>query len=321
MTVSFGSAELPKTLTGTLRKAIRIQWITIGFLVVATTLVYLVLGNSQAMKAAWAEDLLSLAPPIAFLLAVRISRKRPTAERPYGFHRSIGVAHLVSGTALLAVGSFLVFDSGSVLLKAEHPPIGSVELFGQVFWLGWLMIGAMIVTGIPPVFLGRAKMKLAEQLHDKVLFADAKMNKADWMTAAGSILGVTGIGLGLWWADAAAALFISGNILWDGLTNMRAAIKDLMDARATTFDGAEPHPLVEKANECLRDLDWVEDAGSRIRDEGHVFHVEAFLVPRPGADLSLEALEQARSNLRKLDWKVHDVTVVPVYELPEYVRS
>jgi cation diffusion facilitator family transporter len=318
--VSFGSTELPETLTGTLRKAIRIQWITIGFLVMATTIVGLVLGNSQAMKAAWVEDLLSLAPPISFLLAVRISRKPPTVDRPYGFHRSIGVAHLVSATALVAVGSFLVFDSGSVLLRAEHPPIGSVQLFGQVFWLGWLMIAAMVLTGIPPIFLGRAKMKLAEQLHDKVLYADAKMNKADWMTAAGSILGVTGIGFGLWWADAIAALFISGNILWDGLTNMRAAVKDLTDVRATTFDDAEPHPLIDKVNSCLRDLDWVQDAGSRVRDEGHVFHVEAFIVPRSGADLSVEALEQAQSKVRDLDWKMQDVVLVPVHQLPEYAR-
>jgi divalent metal cation (Fe/Co/Zn/Cd) transporter len=319
--VTFGSTELPAQLTATLRKAIRVQWITIGFLVVAIIIVYLVLGNSQAMKVAWVEDLLSLAPPISFLLAVRISRRRPTVERPYGYHRSIGVAHLVSATALVVVGAFLVFDSASVLLKAEHPPIGSVQLFGQVFWLGWLMIGAMILTGIPPVFLGHVKMKLAEPLHDKVLFADAKMNKADWMTAGGSILGVTGIGFGLWWADAAAALFISGSILSDGLTNMRAAIQDLTDARATTFDDAEPHPLIDKVNACLRALDWVQDAGCRIRDEGHVFHVEAFVVPRSGAELSLEALEQARSKVRDLDWKMQDVVLVPVYRLPDYVRS
>ena len=144
--------------------------------------------------------------------------------------------------ALAAMGSFLIYDSGAGLITAEHPSIGSVELFGQVFWLGWLMIGAMVVTGVPPVFLGRAKMKLAEDLHDKVLYADADMNKADWMTALGSIIGVTGIGLGLWWLDAVAALFISFTILSDGVKNMRSAIRDLMDARATTYDNERSRP-------------------------------------------------------------------------------
>lgn len=143
------------------------------------------LGNSQAMKAAWVEDLLSVLPPIAFLLAVRVIRRPPSTDRPYGFHRSIGAAHLVAGAALLTMGSFLVVDSATGLITAEHPSIGSVAIGDRLVWLGWLMIGAMVVTGIPPVLLGRAKMRLAESLHDKVLYADADMNKADWPARRG----------------------------------------------------------------------------------------------------------------------------------------
>ena len=70
MATTFGRNELPRELEGVLRKAIRLEWITLGFLAVAITLIFLVMGSSQAMKAAWIEDLLSLAPQIAFLLAV-----------------------------------------------------------------------------------------------------------------------------------------------------------------------------------------------------------------------------------------------------------
>ena len=320
MNVSFGDTELPQEQVDALRRAVRLEWVTVGFLVVAVTVVGLVLGNSQAMKAAWVEDLLSFAPPIAFLVAVKIIRRPPTRRWPYGLHRSVGVAHLVSGVALAAMGVFLIIDSGSGLLRAEHPPIGSAQVFGQVFWLGWLMIAAMVLTGVPPVFLGRAKMKLAPVLHDKVLYADAAMNKADWQTALGSIVGVLGIGIGWWWADAAAALFISGSILRDGVTNLRAAVTDLMDARATTFDDAQPHPLVEETDRALRDLPWVAEAGSRVRDEGHVFHVESFVVPRADTDCSLAALDEAAAVLRQLDWKLRDVVIAPVAALPRDVR-
>ena len=107
-------------------------------------------------------------------------------------------------------------------------------------------------------------MCLAEELHDKVLYADADMNKADWMTAVGSIVGVTGIGLGIWWLDGAAAVFIAASILWDGLRNMGAAVTDLMDARATTFDDTAPHPVAIAVDDYLRSLTWVADAGSRV---------------------------------------------------------
>jgi divalent metal cation (Fe/Co/Zn/Cd) transporter len=196
------------------------------------------------------------------------------------------------------------------------PSIGSVQLFGQVFWLGWLMLGAMVPTGVPPVLLGRVKIKLAEELHDKVLFADAEMNKADWMTALGSFIGVAGIGIGWWWTDSVAALFISLSILFDGVKNMHSSILDLTDVRATTFDNKKPHPVIEDVEHYLRGLDWVAEAGVRARDEGHVFHVECFVVPKAGREPSVDQLEEARLGCVELDWRLHDVVIIPVPELP-----
>lgn len=318
-TVRFGHTELPERQVKVLRRAIRLEWITIGFLAVTVTLVFLVLGSSQAMKAAWIEDLLSFIPPIAFLVAVRINRKLPTKRHPYGFHRSVGVGHLVAAVALATMGTYLIVDSAIGLVSAEHPTIGTVEIFGATIWLGWLMIAVMAATALPPVFIGRIKLKLAEDLHNKVLYADADMNKADWMTALGSIVGVTGIGSGLWWLDGAAAIFIASSILWDGIRNLRAALADLMDERATTFDDRKPHPVAARVDDYLRALPWVAAAGSRMRDEGHVFHIEAFVVPVDGRIPSLDELEEARQACIDIDWKVQDIVLVPIRELPEVV--
>ncbi|WP_228479337.1 cation diffusion facilitator family transporter [Microbacterium atlanticum] len=320
MSISFGRTELPEKQVQVLHRAIRLEWITIGFLAVSVTLVFLVLGNSQAMKAAWLEDLLSFIPPIAFLIAVRINRKPPTSDHPYGFHRSVGVGHLVAAVALTAMGTFLIIDSGTGLLRGDHPTIGTVVVFGQVIWLGWLMIGVMALIAVPPVIIGRAKLKLARELHNKVLYADADMNKADWMTAAGSIVGVAGVGIGLWWLDYVAALFISASILYDGFRNLRAAILDLMDERATTFDDKKPHPVGREVEKYLRELPWVAEAGCRTRDEGHVFHIEAFIVPRDGQPPSMEHLERARLACIDIDWKVQDIVLVLVPELPDVVQ-
>lgn len=318
-TMRFGHTELPEHQREVLRRAIRLEWITIAFLAVSVTLVGLVLGNSQAMKAAWIEDLLSFLPPLAFLVAVRVSRALPTPKHPYGQHRSVGIGHLVAAVALMTMGTYLLVDSAIGLILLEHPTIGTVEIFGATIWLGWLMIGVMALIALPPVFIGRAKMTLAQERHDKVLYADADMNKADWMTAVGSIVGVTGIGLGVWWLDGAAAMFIAGSILWDGLRNTGAAVTDLMDARATTFDDTAPHPVAIAVDDYLRTLRWVDDAASRVRDEGHVFHIEAFVVPRKGRMPSLDTLEDARTACIGLDWKVQDIVVVPVRELPDVV--
>lgn len=312
----FGHTELPDPEQEALRKAVRLAWWTIAFLVTAVTAVFLVMGSSQAMKAAWMEDMLSFIPPISFLVAVRMAGRRPTERHPYGFHRSVGIGHLVAATALVSMGAFMVWDSASGLIKAEHPPVGLATVAGHQVWSGWLMIAVMAYTAVPPVLLGRAKMPLARTLHDRVLHADADMNKADWMTAAGGIVGVLGIGVGLWWADAVAALFISGSILRDGVGNLRVAVTALMDARAMTVEG-EPHPLGRAIDELLEGLPWVDRAASRVRDEGHVFHVESFVVPAGGGTPMFAELEDAHRRVTDLDWKVQDLVVVPVEELPE----
>ncbi|GAB2612460.1 cation diffusion facilitator family transporter [Pseudactinotalea suaedae] len=320
MTRRFGRTELPEEIEAMVRRAVRLEWISLAFLASAVTVVYLVMGSSQAMQAAWAEDLLSLIPPIAFLAAVRLTRRRPSARHPYGYHRAVGVGHLASAVALLAMGLFLVFDSASGLLMQEHPPVGLVVVLGHEVWSGWLMVAAMVYTGIPPVLLGRAKMPLARALHDRVLYADADMNKADWMTAAGSIVGVLGIGAGIWWADSAAALFISVSILRDGVTNMRVAAGALMDERAQTYDGNDPHPLVQEVDDAVARHAWVDQNRSRIRDEGHVFHAEVFIVPGVDA-VDVEDLTGLREEVAALDWKLEDVVVTVVDEIPEALTA
>ena len=311
-----GVGRLPEPQQETLRRAVRYEWITIGSLIITIILVGLVAGQSQAMKSAWSEDIISLVPPIAFLVATRIIHRAPTRNYPYGPHRAIAVAHLVAGVALFAMGSFLVVESVPALLSGEKPPIGMMVLFGIDFWTGWLMIAVMVLTSIPPVILGRIKIKLARELHDKVLYADADMAKADWGTALATIVGVLGIGLGLWWADAVAALVISLSILKDGVSNIRTAIRDLSDARATGYAGRHPHPLTGEVEDLVQqEVDWVEVARARVRDQGHVFHTEMFVVPRPGHQPTLEELLAVRHLIEGLDWKFQDVVVVPVRHL------
>ena len=96
----FGATELPPEIERVVQQAKRLEWVTLGVIVVTIVLVAIVMGSSQAMRAAWIEDLLSLIPPIAFLVALRVARMAPTRARPYGSHRSVGVGHLVAAVAL-----------------------------------------------------------------------------------------------------------------------------------------------------------------------------------------------------------------------------
>lgn len=313
----FGEHDLPQEQQEALQKAIRLERISIVIRVFTVAIIFALAGSSQAMKASWIEDALAFLPPLAFLVAVRFISKKPTPRHPYGFHRAVGVGHLVASVALLGFGGFLLVDSAMSLVAGDRPPLGMLEIFGITVWSGWLMAAASVLVAIPSVILGRMKMKLARPLHNKVLYADAAMNKADWMTGFATGVGILLVGTGLWWADAVAAIFISVDIISDGVKNLRSCLGGLIDARATTTDSNDPHPLLADVRDTLNELDWVEEADVRTRDQGQVFHTEAFVVPHKGEMPSLEELEDLREYLSDLDWKLHDLVVIPVADLPE----
>jgi cation diffusion facilitator family transporter len=307
--------ELPPEKHKLLVKAVRLEWCAIAYLLSAGVLLYFTLGSSQAMKAAWVEDILGLLPPTAFLIASRVRRWPPNGRFPYGYHRVTSIAFLTASLALLALGAFILYDSASKLLRFEHPPIDLVKPIGdEPVWLGWLMLLALAYSAVPQVVLGRLKQPLARELHDKVLFADAEMNRADWMTAGAAMLGVVGIGLGLWWADGVAASLISINIVHDGYKNLQAALGDLMDKEPTVVDHSRADPLPKRIETELRALPWVRDAEVRLREEGHVFIGEAFVVPVDDRDL-VGRLDDANRQLRKLDWRIHELVIAPVPEI------
>jgi divalent metal cation (Fe/Co/Zn/Cd) transporter len=150
----------------------------------------------------------------------------------------------------------------------------------------------------------------------RTLGADAKMNKADWLTASAAMVGVVGIGFGLWWADTVAAALISLDITHDGFSNLRRAVVDLMDQTPTTIDQDEVDPLRDKLTSMLQDLDWVDEAEVRLREEGQVYFGEAFVVPSDETNIT-EKIEDALKRARDLDWRIYDLALMPVRELPE----
>lgn len=101
-----GGYELPEDKEHGNARAVRLEWWTLGWMATTVALMYLTMGSSQAMKAAWIEDMLSLVPPCAFLVVSRFRNRVPTAAFPYGYHRSISIAFLCAAAALLAMGAY-----------------------------------------------------------------------------------------------------------------------------------------------------------------------------------------------------------------------
>ncbi|HEY0115189.1 MAG TPA: cation transporter, partial [Allosphingosinicella sp.] len=186
---------VPHQIEGDLRKAKRLASWTIAWMISIIVVMAMVMGSSQAMKTAFIEDLLSVVPSIVLLIALKLERKEPTRLFPHGYDRAHSLAFLIAAVALTAMGAVLLIEACITLAMQEHITIPSITLFGQTFWLGWLMIAALAYSVVPPLILGRMKLPVAKRAHDAVLHTDAMMQKADWMTGLAGIAGVLGVGL------------------------------------------------------------------------------------------------------------------------------
>lgn len=300
--------EFPPDLEPIKRRALRVEWISLAYFISAVALLALVMGQSRAMRTAWVDDLLGLLTPLAVLVASYFRRRDPDHDHPYGFHRAVTIAFLVGAVALLALGCVLVVHGVDGLVRGDRPTITDVELFGRQVWLGWLMLGALAYSAIPTVVFGIIKKKLARPLHDKALHCDARMNYADWKTGVAAALGVIGVALGYWWADAAAAIVIAVDIAQDGLVNLRTAVADLIDRRPRNVDNDEFLTLPADLEREVCNLPWVADAAVRMRECGHVLFGEVFVVPVDEA-APLRRIREVHRLARHLDWRVHDLTV------------
>jgi divalent metal cation (Fe/Co/Zn/Cd) transporter len=303
--------EFPPEQETAYRKARRLEYVTVAYVASSVVFLYFVMGSSQAMRTSWLENTISIVPPVAFLVCSRLARMKPSHKFPYGMHTAVSIGYITSALALTGMGGFLFVEAAVKLVTAERTTIGGYDLFGTTVWAGWPMLAALTYTSVPSFFLGRAKLKLAPRIHDKILYADAEMNRADWMSEVAAAVGVVGTGFGIWWADGVAAGIVSLDILRDGFRNMRSAITDLIDETPKATEGDSLSPLPGELERYLESFAWVESAEVRMREEGHVYFGEAFVVPREQRDL-VARIEELSVEAKAFNWRIHDLTIMPV---------
>lgn len=309
--------DLPPEKGRDLKKARRLETWTLVYIASSTTFLGLAMGTSQAMRASFFEDAFSAVPAIAFLVCTRIARRPPNEDFPYGYHGVVSIGYLTASLTLVGLGGFLLVEAVTKLVAVERTTIGGKTLFGHTVWAGWPMLAAVAYSSIPSVFFGRAKLRLAPEIHDKILYADAKMMKADWMAETATAVGVLGVGVGLWWLDPVAAVLVAADILKDGAVNVYVAVQDLMERRPMKTDRSGPEPLPDELRACIERLDWVASATVRLREFGHVFFGEVFVEPRGSPEELPVKIRRAVADAKSINWRLHDVTITVLDRPPE----
>jgi divalent metal cation (Fe/Co/Zn/Cd) transporter len=181
----------------------RLEYLTIAWnsFEAAVALISGVLAGSIALVGFGLDSVIETASAVILLWRFRAGSDGERRER---------TAHRLVGVCFLLLAAYVAIDSVHAIWSRIEPRRS----------LPGILIAVAAVIVMP--LLGRAKRRIARQLHSGALHADSR--QADfcaWLSAillCGLLLHAL---LGWWWADAAAALLMTPVIAREGVRGLR----------------------------------------------------------------------------------------------------
>lgn len=181
-----------------------------------------VLGNSFALLADAVNSIGDCVSTVVVLVALRIARRPPDQEHPYGHSRAEGVA--ASNVALLMILSAL--GIGWEALQR----MGSVHAAPPLWTLFIAGANVVIKEG-----LYQYHASVGRRTGSAAILANAWDHRSDAMCALAVLLGLAANrwgGLRFTWADEVASLVVVAAIVWSGMRLFRQSGSELMDVQA-----------------------------------------------------------------------------------------
>lgn len=164
------------------------------------------------------ESFVNLASAIFGLAMVTIAQRPADDDHPYGHHKA---EYFSSGfEGVLIIGAAIAIIWAAAYRIVDPQPLQ------QVGWGLLLAVGSSALNGL----LAWVMFRSATVHRSVALEADARHLVTDVWTSVGVVLGIGAVALTGWlWLDAAVAIGVALNILWQGAHLLWRASQGLMD--------------------------------------------------------------------------------------------
>jgi cobalt-zinc-cadmium efflux system protein len=181
-----------------------------------------VVAHSLGLFAAAGDTVTDIGAVLLSLLAVRLARRTPTAQRSFGYHRSTILAAQANSAAILVVCVVIVVEG---VRRLQHPP----DVHGGL---------VLVVAGVAAVVNGVAALVLHGDSHDLNMRAvmldtvgDAAANTG--VALAGAVILLTGSNE---WLDPAVSIAIAAVIAFRAVRLLVQAADVLLESTPAGLD-------------------------------------------------------------------------------------
>lgn len=227
------------------------------------------LFHSQALVVDGIHSFTDVVSDWVVLAVMRLSRKEPDADHPYGHQRIETLGTLLLGSILIAVGAALAWENILRLLAGEDLKVP-----------GWPVLVAAAVSVIGKEWIYRYTRRVGIRIRSDLIIANAWHSRTDAFSSVVVLFSTAGAMLGFVWLDVLAAVVISLIIIHIGWKFTWDSVKELVDTG-----------LSEEDTELLRNIAMETDGVRNVhelrsRRMGHDILLDVHLVVRPEISVS-----------------------------------
>ncbi|HWQ03551.1 MAG TPA: cation diffusion facilitator family transporter [Candidatus Nitrosotenuis sp.] len=268
------------------------------------------LGGSIALTSDALHNLTDLPPMVLALLAIGWSKRSPTPEKTFGYHR-VGILAAFVNALLLALAALFILWESFLRLRAPQP-VGDA-------WMLWVSVVALAINGGITLALARGR----RDLNLRAIFVH---NLGDALSNVAILAGALAIRWNqLYWVDGALGMGIGALVLWSSWGILRESSHVLLEGKPREIQ------LEEVAQAILRVEGVNEVHDVHIWTLGTDLHALSCHVRIP--DMHMEESEQLLQEIRRVLEREFHITHVTVqleraglprdsgYHMPAPVKS
>lgn len=254
-----------------------------------------VVARSQALIADGVNNTTDVVASVAVLIGLKVSRKPPDEDHPYGHFRAETIASLIASFIMAAAGlQVLLRAAGSLFAETVAPP----DLAAA-----WTALFCALVMFL----VYRFNLKLGEKINSQAVRAAAKDNRSDALVSVGAAIGIFGSQYGLPWLDPLAATVV-------GILIVKTGWDIFWEASHHLTDGFDQERLADlrRTVESTAGVDGVKDIKARVHGNSLFVDVVVLVDPRLSVVESHDIAEQIEKKLMR----THEIINVHVHIEP-----
>jgi cation diffusion facilitator family transporter len=245
-----GAERRPRRAAERLDRIARVLWglLWLNLLVAAAKLIYGYRSGALALTADGLHSLLDSAANVIGIIGVRVARRPPDDNHPYGHRKYETFAALAVGM-MLFLGCYEILGAALARLREPRPPQIGPAVFA--------ILGGTIAINVFVVWLERRQ---GRKLQSELLLSDAAHTGSDVLASAVVLVSFLAVRAGLGWADLLAALLIVALIARAGVGILKGTLSTLSDERRIPPAMVESVALEEPG---VREVHNVRSRGAR----------------------------------------------------------